>query len=193
MTAPIKIEPPLTDEVIGQLKAGDFVFITGVLYTARDTAHKSMAEDHTKGRPLPVDLKGQILYYTGPTPAAPGRPIGAAGPTTSYRMDAYTPFLLELGLKGMIGKGPRGQVVKDAMKKHKAVYFMAVGGAGALISKAIKKAEIAAYAELGAEAMLRLEVVDFPAVVVNDAQGEDLYRISEERYPELGDAADESC
>ena len=139
MTEPIKIYPPLTDDVIKKLKAGDRVLITGVIYTGRDMAHKYMVEGHQKGQKLPFDLKGQILYYTGPTPAPPGRPIGSAGPTTSYRMDKYTPYLLELGLKGMIGKGPRGQEVKDAIIKHKAVYFAAIGGAGALISKAIRK------------------------------------------------------
>ena len=131
MTDPVKISPPLTDDIIMKLRSGDRVLITGVIYTGRDMAHKYMVEGHQKGEKLPFELKGQILYYTGPTPAPPGRPIGSAGPTTSYRMDKYTPYLLELGLKGMIGKGPRGQDVKDAIKKHKAVYFAAIGGAGA--------------------------------------------------------------
>ncbi len=193
MTEPIKISPPLTDDVIMKLKAGDRVFISGVIYTGRDMAHKYLVEGHKKGEKLPFDLKGQILYYTGPTPAPPGRPIGSAGPTTSYRMDQYTPYLLELGLKGMIGKGPRGQDVKDSIRKHKAVYFAAIGGAGALISKAIRKAEVIAYPELGTEAVMRLEVEDFPAVVVNDVHGGDLYRIGVEKYKELGDVEDESC
>ncbi len=193
MTAPIKISPPLTDEIVTLLKAGDRVIITGIIYTARDMAHKYIVEGHRRGEKTPFDLKGQILYYTGPTPAAPGRPIGSAGPTTSYRMDKYTPYLLELGLKGMIGKGPRGQAVKDAIKKHKAVYFAAIGGAGALISKAIKKADVIAYPELGTEAVMRLEVEDFPAVVVNDVHGADLYQMGVEKYRQLGDIEDETC
>jgi len=193
MTEPIKLTPPLTDEVVEKLKAGDRVVITGVIYTGRDMAHKYMVEGHQKGEELPFDLKGQILYYTGPTPAAPGRAIGSAGPTTSYRMDKYTPALLELGLKGMIGKGPRGQEVKDAIRKHKAVYFAAIGGAGAFISKTITKAEVIAYPELGTEAVMRLEVENFPAVVVNDVQGADLYRVGMEQYRESGAGEDESC
>lgn len=191
MTEPIKIIPPLTDDVITSLKAGDRVVITGVIYTARDMAHKNMVEGHNKGERLPVDLKGQILYYTGPTPAPPGQPIGAAGPTTSYRMDRYTPLLIELGLKGMIGKGPRGQEVKDAIRKHKAIYFAAIGGAGALISKTIRKAEVIAYPELGTEAVMRLEVADFPAIVVNDVHGGDLYRMGVEKYRETAGGEEE--
>jgi len=193
MSSPVKITPPLTDEVIMGLKAGDRVLITGVMYTGRDMAHKYMIEAHAKGEKLPFDLAGQILYYTGPTPAPPGKPIGSAGPTTSYRMDKYTPTLLELGLKGMIGKGPRGQAVKDAIKQHKAVYFAAIGGAGALISKAIRKAEVIAYPELGTEAVMRLEVEDFPAIVVNDVHGADLYQIGVEKYREIGDVEGEAC
>jgi len=193
MTEPIKISPPLTDAVIKKLKAGDRVVITGVIYTGRDMAHKYMVEGHKKGEKLPFELKGQILYYTGPTPAPPGKPIGSAGPTTSYRMDQYTPALLELGLKGMIGKGPRGQEVKDAIGKFKAVYFAAIGGAGALISKTIRKAEVVAYPELGTEAVMRLEVENFPAIVVNDMHGEDLYRIGVEQYKESGDGEAETC
>jgi fumarate hydratase subunit beta len=192
MTNVIKITPPLTDDVIMKLRAGDRVVITGVIYTGRDMAHKYMVEGHKKGDALPFDLKGQILYYTGPTPASPGRPIGSAGPTTSYRMDLYAPYLLDLGLKGMIGKGPRGQEVKDSIKKNKAVYFAAIGGAGALISKAIRKAEVIAYPELGTEAVMRLEVEEFPVVVVNDMHGEDLYRIGVEQYREAG-VDGESC
>ncbi len=193
MTEPTKLVPPLTDDVIMKLKAGDRVIITGVIYTARDMAHKSMVEGYKKGEKLPFDLKGQILYYTGPTPAPPGRPIGSAGPTTSYRMDKYTPALLELGLKGMIGKGPRSEEVKDAIKKNRAVYFAAIGGAGALISKAIKKAEVIAFVELGAEAVMRLEVEEFPAIVVNDVHGGDLYRIGIQKYQETGEADDGAC
>jgi fumarate hydratase subunit beta len=193
MADPVKISPPLTDDIIMKLKAGNRVLITGVIYTGRDMAHKYLVEGHQKGEKLPFDLKGQILYYTGPTPSPPGRPIGSAGPTTSYRMDKFTPYLLELGLKGMIGKGPRGQEVKDAIKKHKAVYFAAIGGAGALISKAIRKAELIAYPDLGTEAVMRLEVEDFPAVVVNDVHGGDLYMMGVEQYKDLGDVEDESC
>ncbi len=193
MADPIKISPPLTDDVIMKLKAGNRVLITGVIYTGRDMAHKYIVEGHQKGEKLPFDLKGQILYYTGPTPSPPGRPIGSAGPTTSYRMDKFTPYLLELGLKGMIGKGPRGQDVKDAIKKHKAIYFAAIGGAGALISKAIRKAELIAYPDLGTEAVMRLEVEDFPAVVVNDVYGGDLYMMGVEQYKDSGGVEDESC
>ncbi|MCK9420046.1 MAG: Fe-S-containing hydro-lyase [Nitrospirae bacterium] len=193
MTEPIALHPPLTDDVIMKLKSGDRVLITGVIYTGRDMAHKYMVEGHQKGEKLPFELKGQILYYTGPTPAPPGRPIGSAGPTTSYRMDKYTPYLLELGLKGMIGKGPRGQEVKDAIKKYKAVYFAAIGGAGALISKSIRRAEVIAYPELGTEAVMRLAVEDFPAVVVNDVHGADLYQMGVEKYKEIGNVEDESC
>lgn len=186
MTAPIKITPPLTDEVIIKLKAGDRVLITGVIYTGRDMAHKYMVEGHGTGKPFPFDLRGQVLYYTGPTPAPPGRAIGAAGPTTSYRMDKYAPYLLDHGLKAMIGKGPRGADVKESIKRNKAVYFAAIGGAGALISKAIKKAEIIAYPELGTEAVMRLEVEDFPVFVVNDVHGGDLYEMGVAEYGEDG-------
>ncbi len=193
MTEPIKLVPPLSDAVIEKLRAGDRVVITGVIFTGRDMVHKYMVEGYKKGEKPPFDLKGQILYYTGPTPAPPGKPIGSAGPTTSYRMDKYTPTLLELGLKGMIGKGPRSQEVKDAIKRHKAVYFAAIGGAGALISKTIKKAEVIAYPELGTEAVMRLEVEEFPAIVVNDVHGGDLYRIGVEQYQETGDVEGGTC
>lgn len=192
MTQAIAIKPPLTDDVIEKLKAGDHVLITGVIYTARDRAHQYMIAAQKKGEKLPQDLKGQILYYMGPTPAPPGKPIGSAGPTTSYRMDKCTLTLLALGLKGMIGKGPRGQEVRDAIRKYKAVYFAAIGGAGALISKTIKKAEVIAYPELGDEAMMRLEVENFPAIVVNDVHGADLYQIGVEQYKEIG-VGDETC
>ena len=184
MTEPIKITTPLTDEVVMRLKTGDRVLLTGVIYTGRDMAHKYMVDRHQKGEPFPFDLAGQVLYYTGPTPAPPGRPIGSAGPTTSYRMDKYAPYLLERGLKGMIGKGPRGPEVKEAIRKHRAIYFAALGGAGALISKAIRKAEVIAYPELGTEAVQRLEVVDLPVFVVNDVHGGDLYERGREEYGE---------
>lgn len=182
MTQPIKITPPLTDADAAKLKAGDKVLITGVLYTARDAAHKRLVELLDKGGKLPFDIKGQLIYYVGPTPPKPGQIIGSAGPTTSGRMDAYTPRLLELGLKGTIGKGQRSQEVVEAMKKHKAVYFAAVGGAAALIAKSIKKAEVIAYEDLGPEAIRRLEVKDFPAIVVNDVNGNDLFKIGVEKY-----------
>jgi len=184
MSELIKIQPPLTDDVTAKLKAGDRVLISGVIYTGRDMAHKYMIEGLRKGERLPFDIKGQVLYYTGPTPAPLGRPIGSAGPTTSYRMDKYTPELLAKGLKAMIGKGPRGAEVKESIKKHKAVYLAAIGGAGALISKTIRKAEVIAYPELGTEAVMRLEVEDFPAIVVNDIHGNDLYQMGVEQYRE---------
>jgi len=182
MTKPIKITPPLSDADVERLRAGDKVLITGVLYTARDAAHKRLVELLDKGEKLPFDVKGQIIYYVGPTPPKPGQIIGSAGPTTSGRMDAYTPRFLELGLKGTIGKGQRSQEVIDAMKKHKAVYLAAVGGAAALIAKTIKKADIVAYEDLGPEAIRRLEVKDFPAIVVNDINGNDLFKIGVEKY-----------
>ncbi len=177
-----KITPPLTDEVVESLHAGDRVSITGVIYSARDAAHKRLVELIEKGEPLPIDIKGQIIYFMGPSPAKPGRAIGSAGPTTSYRMDAYSPTLHEHGLKGTIGKGARGPEVVEAMKKYKAVYFTATGGAAALISKSIKKAEIVAYEDLGAEAIRRLEVEDFPCIVAQDCHGGNYYEIGVEKY-----------
>jgi len=171
----LDITTPLTDDVIVSLRAGDSVRITGIVYVARDAAHKRMVEALDRGEPLPFDPKGQVIYYMGPSPAKPGKPIGAAGPTTSYRMDAYAPELIAKGLKGMIGKGVRNQSVKDALQKYKAVYFAAIGGAGALISKSILSAEVIAYPELGAEAVRRLQVKDFPVFVANDVYGKDLY------------------
>ena len=168
------ITTPLKEEDITKLKAGDTVKITGVIYTARDAAHARLVKLLDEGKELPIDVKGQVIYYVGPTPAKPGRPIGSAGPTTSYRMDAYAPRLIKEGLKGMIGKGARSKEVKDAIKSEKAVYFAAVGGAAALIAKSIKKAEIITYEDLGAEALRRMEVVDFPAIVINDIYGGDL-------------------
>jgi fumarate hydratase subunit beta len=177
-----KITLPLTDETIKGLKAGDNVLLTGVMYVARDAAHKRMVEALDRGERLPFDVKGQTIYYMGPTPAKPGQVIGAAGPTTSGRMDAYSPRLIAEGLKGMVGKGMRTLAVKEAMKKYKAVYLAAIGGTGALISKTIKKSEIIAYEELGAEAVLRLEVKDFPATVINDIYGGDLYQEGKAKY-----------
>lgn len=165
-----------------KLHAGDKVLISGVIYTARDAAHKRLMELIYREQPLPLELKGQVIYYVGPTPAKPGQVIGSAGPTTSGRMDAYTPTLLSLGLRGMIGKGARNKEVLDAMMKHRAVYFAAVGGAAALIARSIKKADIVAYEDLGPEAIRRLEVVDFPAIVVNDAYGGDLFKQGVEKY-----------
>ncbi|OPL11610.1 MAG: fumarate hydratase [Firmicutes bacterium ML8_F2] len=170
-----KIKAPLTDEDVTALKAGDNVLISGVIYAARDAAHKRLVELMSKNEPLPLDLQGQIIYYVGPAPAKPGQAIGSAGPTTSGRMDAYTPQMLEHGMKACIGKGKRDQAVKDALVKYKGVYMAAVGGAGALLSKRIKKSEVVAYPELGAEAIRRLEVEDFPATVINDVHGNDLY------------------
>ncbi|MBI5235258.1 MAG: Fe-S-containing hydro-lyase [Deltaproteobacteria bacterium] len=182
MTEPIRITLPLSDADVLSLKAGDKVLISGVMYTARDAAHKRLIELLDRGEKLPFDIKGQIVYYVGPTPAKPGAIIGSAGPTTSGRMDAYTPRLLDLGLKGMVGKGARSKEVLDAMNRNKAVYLAAVGGAAALIARSIKKAEIIAYEDLGPEAIRRLEVVDFPAIVVNDASGGDLFKQGVEKY-----------
>ena len=177
-----KIMLPLTEETLASLKAGDNVLLTGTMYVGRDAAHKRMVEALEQGKPLPFDVKGQVIYFMGPSPARPGQPIGSAGPTTSGRMDSYSPRLIAEGLKGMIGKGMRSQEVKDVMKKYKVVYLAAIGGAGALISKTIKKSEVIAYEELGAEAIRRLEVEDFPATVVNDIYGGDLYQEGKARY-----------
>jgi fumarate hydratase subunit beta len=177
-----KVTLPLTDEVLKDLKAGDNLLLTGVIYAARDAAHKRMVEALDQGKTLPFDIRGATVYYTGPTPTRPGRVIGSAGPTTSGRMDTYAPRLIAEGLKGMIGKGARSKAVKDAMVQHKAVYLGAIGGAGALISQSIKKADVIAYEELGAEAPLRLEVADFPVTVINDIHGGDLYEEGKAKY-----------
>jgi len=173
---------PLTEETIKDLHAGDNVMLSGVLYVGRDAAHKRLVEALDKGQPLPFDVKGQTIYYMGPSPAKPGQVIGAAGPTTSGRMDSYSPRLMQEGLKGMIGKGNRTKPVKEAMVKYKAVYFAAIGGAGALIGKSIKKADVIAYEELGAEAIRRLEVENFPVTVINDIYGKDLYDEGKAKY-----------
>jgi fumarate hydratase subunit beta len=178
----MNLTTPLTDEVIEQLHAGDKVSITGVIYVGRDAAHKRLVAALDAGQPLPFDPQGQIIYYMGPSPAKPGDPIGSAGPTTSGRMDAYTPRMLEAGLKGMIGKGNRSPAVREAMRKHKAIYMAATGGAGALIARSIKKSETVAFPELGAEAVLRLEVEGFPAIVVNDIYGGDAYEDGVRQY-----------
>ena len=177
-----KISLPLTDETVAGLRAGDDVLLTGTLYTGRDSAHKRMVEALDEGRPLPFQLAGQTIYYMGPSPAKPGQVIGSAGPTTSGRMDSYSPRLMAEGLKGMIGKGIRSPAVREAIRQHRAVYFAAIGGAGALISKTIRKSEVIAYQDLGAEAVLRLEVEDFPAIVVNDMYGGDLYEEGKAAY-----------
>ena len=172
------ITTPLTKEKTKDLKAGDYVYITGTIYTARDAAHKKMDESLEKNETLPIDMEGNIIYYMGPSPAREGRPIGSAGPTTASRMDKYAPKLLDLGLKGMIGKGKRTQEVKEAIIRNQAVYFIAVGGAGALLSKCIKKSEVVAYDELGTEAIRKLEVEKFPVIVVIDKDGNNLYETS---------------
>jgi fumarate hydratase subunit beta len=177
-----KISLPLTDDVLKGLKAGDNLLLSGPIYVARDAAHKRMIEAMEQGQSLPFDIKGATVYYMGPTPARPGRVIGSAGPTTSGRMDAYAPRLIAEGLKGMIGKGARAKAVKDAMVKYKAVYLGAIGGAGAIISRSIKKSQVIAYEELGAEAVRLLEVEDFPVTVVNDIHGGDLYEQGKARY-----------
>lgn len=182
MPKTIYLTTPLTDEAVSSLRIGDKVFLSGVIYSARDAAHKRLIDLLDAGKPLPFEVKGQVIYYVGPSPAKPGRVIGAAGPTTSYRMDPYAPRLIELGLKGMIGKGKRAPAVKEALVKYKAVYLGATGGAGALISQAIKASEIIAYEELGAEAIRRMVVENFPAVVINDTGGGDLYEEGIKEY-----------
>ena len=179
------ITAPITKEVAKTLKSGDYVYISGVIYTARDAAHKRMSETLAEGKELPFDIKNQIIYYMGPSPAREGRPIGSAGPTTASRMDKYAPALLDLGLGAMIGKGKRTKAVQDAIVINDAVYFAAVGGAGALLSKCIKKAEVIAYDDLGTEAIRRLEVEDFPVIVVIDCEGNNLYETAIKEYAEV--------
>ena len=178
----INITTPLTDEVVRGLKAGDSVRITGSIFTARDAAHKRMTEGLANGKPLPIDIKGQIIYYVGPTPPKPGQAIGSAGPTTSGRMDKYSPELMSLGMKGMIGKGARSQEVVDAIKKYGAVYFAAIGGAAALIAQKVKAYKVVDYDDLGAEALAEMVVEDFPAIVVIDSEGNDYYKIGVAEY-----------
>ena len=176
------ITAPLSDEVAKELKSGDYVYITGTIYTARDAAHKRMWEALEKGEELPIKMKNNIIYYMGPSPAREGRPIGSAGPTTASRMDKYAPKLLDLGLKGMIGKGKRSEQVKEDIVRNGSVYFDAEGGAGAILSKAIKKSEVIAYDDLGTEAIRKLYVEDFPAIVVIDSQGNNLYETAIKEY-----------
>jgi fumarate hydratase subunit beta len=176
------IHAPLIEEEIKDLKAGDYVYITGTIYTARDAAHKRMYEALEKNEKLPIDMNDNVIYYMGPSPAREGRPIGSAGPTTASRMDKYAPSLLDLGLKGMIGKGKRSKEVIDAIVRNKAVYFAAIGGAGALLSQRIKSSEVVAYDDLGTEAIRKLEVEDFPVIVVIDNTGDNLYETAAKEY-----------
>lgn len=176
------LKTPLSESDIINLKAGDYVYLTGTIYTARDAAHKRMQESLDNNETLPIDIKNTIIYYMGPSPAREGRPIGSAGPTTSSRMDKYAPNLLDLGLKGMIGKGKRSKEVIDAIIRNKAIYFAAVGGAGALLSKKIKSSKIVAYDDLGAEAIRELEVIEFPVIVVIDCEGNNLYEVAIKEY-----------
>ncbi|MDI6642349.1 MAG: Fe-S-containing hydro-lyase [Elusimicrobiota bacterium] len=178
----ISITTPLSEESVSKLKSGDSVLLNGIIYTARDAAHERLTALIKESKPLPFDLHGAVIYYVGPSPAKPAQVIGSAGPTTSYRMDAYTPLLLEYGLKGMIGKGKRSKEVIEAIKKFNAVYFAAVGGAGALLSKCIKKSKLIAFEELGPEAIRQLEVENFPAIVINDIYGNDLYDEGIKKY-----------
>jgi fumarate hydratase subunit beta len=178
----IKLEPPLTESDVSSLQIGDKVLINGPIYTARDAAHKRLFELIDGKKDLPFPLKGQVIYYVGPTPPRPGRPIGAAGPTTSYRMDTYAPRLIELGIKATIGKGPRAPAVLDAMKKFKAVYLVAIGGTGALLGKQVMKSEMIAFEDLGTEAIRRLTVRDFPAIVANDVSGRDIFKEAVAKY-----------
>ncbi len=177
-----RINTPLTEDIVMSLKAGDNVLLSGIIYTGRDAAHKRFIQALEKGEGLPFDINGAVIYYVGPAPAKPGQPIGSAGPTTSYRMDAYTPALLDIGLKGMIGKGPRGEKVIESMKKNHAIYFAAIGGAAALIAKSVKEAEVVAYEDLGPEAVRKLVVEELPLIVAIDAHGNNLYESGPEKY-----------
>ena len=179
------INVPFDADIVKELKAGDYVYLTGTIYTARDAAHKRMYEALKNGEALPFDIEGNVIYYMGPSPAREGRPIGSAGPTTASRMDKYTPALLELGMRGMIGKGRRTEAVRESMMKNQAVYFAAVGGAGALLSKSILQAEVIAYEDHGTEAIRKLEIKDFPVIVVMDCEGNNLYDMAIEQYKEI--------
>src|SRR5687768_16735493 len=181
----VRVTMPITDEDVRQLKIGDHVRINGVIYTARDAAHNRMIQALDAGQPLPIDIKGQLIYYVGPTPARPGHTAGAVGPTTSMRMDPFTPRLLAEGLKACMGKGNRGPEVQAALKQYRAVHLMAVGGAGAMLSQFVKKIEVVAYEDLGTESIKRLEVEDFPAVVMDDCQGRDLLMEGRKQWRDL--------
>jgi len=180
-----RITMPITDDDVSQLKIGDHVRITGTIYTARDAAHNRMIESLNKGEPLPMDIKGQLIYYTGPTPARPGRPVGAMGPTTAMRMDPFTPQLLAAGLKACMGKGNRGEEVREALKQYRGVFFAAIGGAGALLSQYVKKVAVIAYEDLGTESLKRVEVEDFPAVVMDDCEGRDLLNEGRKQWRDM--------
>lgn len=182
MSEPVVLNTPLSDEDVARLQIGDRILLNGVIYTARDAAHARMVALLDQGKELPFDVRGQVIYFAGPSPTPPGRVIGSVGPTTSYRMDSYSPKLIAQGLKGMIGKGSRSKEVIEAMCRHGCVYFAATGGAAALLARAVKKAEVVAYEDLGPEAINRLEVENFPVIVVNDAQGRDLYQEGRKRY-----------
>jgi len=182
MAEEIRMSTPLTDGDVEKLKIGDIVLLSGVVYTARDAAHKRLVDLLQQAAELPIDIRGQVIFYVGPAPARPGHAIGPAGPTTSYRMDSYAPLLIEHGLKGMIGKGNRGDNVRESMKKYKAVYFAATGGAAALIAKRIKSSEVVAYEDLGTEAIRKLQVEDFPVIVANDCWGGDLFEEGLNKY-----------
>jgi fumarate hydratase subunit beta len=182
MSKTYNLTTPLTEEQTRELKAGDIVYLSGYIYTARDAAHKKLVDLIEAGEELPFDLEGSVIYFVGPTPPKPGDPIGSAGPTTSYRMDSYSPTMLKNGSKGMIGKGKRNQDVKDACKEYGGIYFGATGGAGALLGKQIKSAEVVAYPELGPEAVRKLEIESFPITVINDTFGNDLYQIGRSQY-----------
>ncbi len=185
MTHIKRISTPLTTEQLSSLKAGDMVYLNGIIYTGRDAAHQRLIQAWQEKKDLPLDLAGQVIYYVGPCPAKPGQVIGSCGPTTSGRVDKYTPVLLDLGLKGMIGKGPRNVTVIEKMREKGAVYFAAVGGAGALIARSVKKAEIVAYEDLGPEAIYRLEVEDFPCIVAIDCMGGNLYQLGVDQYKQF--------
>jgi fumarate hydratase subunit beta len=186
MIEPYHLEPPLSADDVKILRYGDPVLITGFIYTARDSAHKRLIRQMDAGEELPIPIKGEIIYYVGPSPTRPGRIFGSAGPTTSYRMDPYTPRLLQRGLKAMIGKGRRSKEVRKAIQRHKAVYLAAIGGAGAMISMAVKSAEVVAYDDLGPEAIFKLKVEEFPAIVINDIVGNDLYISGQKMYQKNG-------
>ncbi|MFQ5913240.1 MAG: Fe-S-containing hydro-lyase [Nitrospinota bacterium] len=187
MSGEKRLQTPLSDQDVEGLRVGDKVLLSGTLLTARDAAHKRLVERIDEGEDLPVDLKGQVMYFVGPTPPKPGEVIGSAGPTTSSRMDKYSPKLMALGLKGMIGKGWRGPQVVEAMKNFRCVYFAAIGGAGALLSRSIKSSEVVAYGDLGTEAIRRLGVEEFPVLVANDVYGNDLFQMGKEAYARKGD------